>query len=224
MKRIAHPLFHKDSFKMELNKVLKSSISDLDPASIPADRKHILTELIGRLNEIYRKTGTLRLNFICTHNSRRSQIAQIWAYAFTHYFQLKGIESLSGGTEATAFHVNAIEAMKQSGFLIESNTADTSNPIYKVRIQDSDPGLECFSKTFEHPINRAHPFIAIMVCSDAEENCPYIPSAQARFSLKFEDPKSSDGSPEQAQVYAERSKQIARELFFIFQGISGLGK
>jgi arsenate reductase (thioredoxin) len=204
---------------MELNKTLKTVISSLDSSSIPAERRLILRDISTRLREIYTKTGILRLNFICTHNSRRSQMAQVWAYALSHYYKLDGIESLSGGTEATAFHRNALEAMKQCGFSIHPVATNEINPIYKVGLHESDAGLSCFSKTFDHPLNSAKPFIAIMVCSDAEENCPFIPSAQARFSLKFDDPKSSDGQVNQDQVYLQRSLQIANELAFIFKGI-----
>ena len=54
-----------------------------------------------------------------------------------------------------------------------------------------------------------------MTCTDADENCPHIPSADARISLPFNDPKEFDGSPEQEKRYLKRSEEIAVELFYI---------
>ena len=59
-----------------------------------------------------------------------------------------------------------------------------------------------------------------MTCSQADGGCPFIAGAEKRIPITFEDPKNSDNTPEQAQVYAERSLQIATEMFYVFSKIS----
>jgi arsenate reductase len=57
-----------------------------------------------------------------------------------------------------------------------------------------------------------------MTCTHADENCPFIPGA-TRISLPYEDPKAFDGTPEEEAIYAERCRQIARELLFAFSQV-----
>jgi hypothetical protein len=55
-----------------------------------------------------------------------------------------------------------------------------------------------------------------MTCSDADENCPLILGAENRISTTYEDPKKSDGTELQEQIYKERFKQIALETLYVF--------
>ena len=75
-----------------------------------------------------------------------------------------------------------------------------------------------FSKLFDDASN-SNPFIAITTCSNADENCPYIPNALFRFHLPFKDPKEFDGTDEEAAAYLRGNKRIAAEMFFLFNEI-----
>ena len=158
----------------------------------------------------------IQLNFICTHNSRRSQLAQIWAQTISAYF---GIETLcfSGGVEITAFNENAVNAIKAAGFKIEA-TGNT-NPIYEVSYSDSVTGIKAFSKKFDDAPNPNSSFAAIMTCSHADENCPFIPGAEIRIPVRYDDPKAFDGTDLMEAKYLERSKEIATEMLYVFSKI-----
>lgn len=183
---------------------------------ISNDRKAILSSLIESILKKQESKENIRLNFICTHNSRRSQIAQIWAQTAAWYYGVK-VECFSGGTEVTAFNNSAVETMSRHGFRIISKGEE--NPVYFVfHSEDSDPVI-AFSKAYDDGINPARNFIAVMTCADADENCPFIPGAETRIPVQYEDPKAFDGTPEEAQKYNERSFQIAAEMFYVFSKI-----
>lgn len=189
----------------------------LEPSAVPRERQEILANLAAFLQTKVDKKEMIHLNFICTHNSRRSQLCQVWAQIAAYYFGVENLKTFSGGTEATTFHPNAVRALAGSGLdIAKEDKAD--NPIYTVRYaQGADP-IKCFSKVYDDPAN-VTPFIAVMTCSDAETNCPFIPEAEARFPIKYEDPKKSDGTPLQDAVYAERSRQIAAEMMYLFSQV-----
>lgn len=58
-----------------------------------------------------------------------------------------------------------------------------------------------------------------MTCSQADGGCPFIAGAEKRIPITFEDPKISDNTAQESQVYAERSLQIASEMFYVFSKI-----
>ncbi len=150
---------------------------------------------------------------ICTHNSRRSHMGQLWLQVGAAWYGLPGVRVWSGGTEATAFHPNAVAAARRFGFPIEQ-VAQGDNPRYELRLPGMKPVL-FFSKRFDHPFNPQRGFAAVMVCAEADEACPFVPGAVARFSLPFEDPKAADGRPEQDRVYDARFAQIGTEMLFV---------
>jgi arsenate reductase len=160
------------------------------------------------------------LTFICTHNSRRSHISQLWAQALAWKFGLDHVRCYSGGTEATAFHPNAVAAMRACGFDIETND-ESDNPIYHVRYSGETEPVTVFSKTFGDAFNPSAGFAAIMTCNDADEACPFVPGASARFALPYDDPKASDGTPDASRVYLERSLHIAAEMLYLMQKAAG---
>ena len=187
----------------------------LELSNISAERKNILCQLINFIQEKVNKQEDIKLNFICTHNSRRSQLCQVWAQAAAIYFGIEGVSTFSGGTEVTAFHPNAVKALESSGVIIRRKD-DGPNPLYYIRVSENVDPMTCFSKVYHDNIS---PYAAVMTCSDAETNCPYIPEAEARLAVKYEDPKKSDGTPQEVQTYAERSRQIASEMFYVFSKI-----
>jgi arsenate reductase len=182
---------------------------------LPSDRKEILKQLsafIARKKEAGRKA---ELNFICTHNSRRSHISQIWAQAASAYYGVENILCYSGGTEATAFNPRAVKAMRDVGFDI-IQTDDSSNPRYEVRFSETEKPLIAFSKVYCDPFNPSTGYAAVMTCSHADENCPLVVGAETRISLPFNDPKDFDGTLQEATKYHERVLEIGREICYAF--------
>ncbi len=198
---------------------LHSYIEDLlqEPDLISEDRRKTLMALAQYVQKKIQEEQAIRLNFICTHNSRRSHISQIWAACASAFYGLENVHTYSGGTEATAFHPNAVESMERAGFGIEKPGGD--NPHYQVSFASDHEPLECFSKTFDDPYNPSANFAAIMTCSQADENCPFVPGTEMRLSLTYEDPKAGDGTPKEQAVYDERVKQIGREIFYAFSQV-----
>ena len=186
---------------------------------VSEDRKEVLRPLIEYISTRQLANETCSLNFICTHNARRSHMAQLWAAAAASHSNLAGMEFYSGGVEVTRFHQNAIDSMKRAGFEISSDDEGTENPVYMYQVSDANM-LELFSKRFDDDANPQSNFAAVMVCSDADLNCPFVPGADKRISVTYDDPKAGDGTAQVAQVYDERSRQIASELLFVMQEVS----
>jgi len=188
-------------------------------SSIPASRKQLLEELSDFIRQQTAAGQTAELVFICTHNSRRSHFGQIWARVLALYYGLPGVNTYSGGTEATAFHPHAIAALQQAGFVIEA-LSQGNNPHYKVIYSSRGDFLEVWSKVYTDPANPREGFCAIMTCDEANEACPLVFGAARRLALTYEDPKHADGTPRQQAAYQERCRQIAREMAFVFANIN----
>jgi arsenate reductase (thioredoxin) len=185
---------------------------------IPAERKQLLEKLTAHLKEKLQDGKPLQLNYICTHNSRRSHMGQVWAAVAADFFKIKNVSTFSGGTQATAFNPNAIKALASAGFKIEKTT-ETANPIYKVWYAN-EAYATCFSKVFDDEQNPKTNFLAVMTCSDADENCPFIPGCDLRLGTTYFDPKVFDDSILQDEKYTERSNQIAMECLYVFYKIN----
>jgi protein-tyrosine-phosphatase len=179
--------------------------------SVPDERKEVLKRISEAVKEDKKKYGAAQLVFICTHNSRRSQMAQIWMSFFADQFGL-ALTAFSGGTEVTAFNPNAIKAMESMGFQTKSD--GDSNPRIEVSWKE-DESVTCFSKEFDHSENPMEKFNAVMTCSQANEACPVIPGARKRIPLEYDDPKESDGSGNEDRVYRERALEIGTEIMLL---------
>ncbi|KAB1231245.1 arsenate-mycothiol transferase ArsC [Chryseobacterium viscerum] len=197
---------------------LVNTIQSLQWENIDADRKGVLEPLISFIQQKVDEGKEVNINFICTHNSRRSHLSQIWAQAASSYFSIPGVHCYSGGTETTALFPKVAETLADQGFNIFS-IAETANPVYAIQYDDNHLPIIGFSKKYDSPFNPASGFAAIMTCSQADGGCPFIPGAEKRIPITFEDPKIADNTPEQATVYAERSLQIAEEMFYVFSKI-----
>lgn len=185
---------------------------------ISLERKALLDELTRFIQKKVNAKQKVHLNFICTHNSRRSHLAQLWAQAAAYYYNIPEVECFSGGTEATAFNPRAVKAMQDAGFNI-TRTKDGDNPVYEVRFADGATPVIAFSKIYDDPFNHNKDFAAIMTCSHADENCPLVLGASARIALTYDDPKIFDGTPEEEAKYKERVLQIGREILFAFSQV-----
>lgn len=179
--------------------------------TITLERKHILENI----SAFCKSEQGARLVFICTHNSRRSHIAQIWAQTAAAYFNVTNVLSYSGGTEATAFNLKAVNAMRHLGFKIDPKTSG-NNPHYIVQYSDTHPSFEVFSKKYDDFENPSSGFAAIMTCTQAYENCPIVAGASVRISLSYNDPKDFDGTDLETAMYNERSLEIGREILYLF--------
>lgn len=182
---------------------------------IASGRRATLQQLALFVIDKARAGQTASLNFICTHNSRRSHLAQIWAQTAAYYYGVAHVHCYSGGTEATAFNPRAVNAMREAGFSI-SETKEGDNPVYEVRFALDAPPVVAFSKTYDHPFNPNRDFAAIMTCSQADESCPLVLGASARIALTYDDPKAFDGTALEEVKYAERVDEIGREILFAF--------
>ena len=185
------------------------------------ERALLLHQIAHKIAEEYKERERLNLNFICTHNSRRSQLAQVWAYFATTYFELNNIYSFSGGTEATAFHRNTVKTLQKVGFNFNVIDFSHQNPQYLISFKNAKKSIIGYSKTFDDNHNQ-FPYIAITTCSSADENCPFIPDAIHRFHLPYIDPKVADGTSFQDEKYLETNRQIAAEIFTIFKEVKQL--
>lgn len=185
--------------------------------TIPQERKVVLERISQYVRSKQAQDKPVNLVYICTHNSRRSHLGQIWAKVSADYFTIGNVNTYSGGTEATAFNVNAISALQRAGFNIQKTT-DSDNPLYHVYHNDGGPSI-CFSKVYDHPQNPDSEFAAIMTCSDAEENCPFIPGVELRVGTTYDDPKAFDNTPLQDEKYDERCRQIALETLYAFSKV-----
>jgi len=201
-----------------MNTKLKETIQAL-PKTVNAKRQALLKPLVAYLQKNIERNESIRLNFICTHNSRRSHLSQVWAQTMAFYFGIKNIFCYSGGTEATAVFPEVIETLIHQGFQIQK-LSETSNPIYAVKYDSNEAPIICFSKTYNDNFNPKNTFGAIMTCNSANEACPVVLGAQARFSIQYDDPKIFDGTALQSEKYAERSLEIANEMFCVFDAVS----
>ena len=199
-----------DPFQMYV--ALQKYIDGLDVGEIPQSRQKELT----RLAEMINASNTKQLNFICTHNSRRSQFAQAWSQTMAKYLN-KDVSCYSGGIEVTACNTRTIRALKLAGFKIELNGLE--NPVYKVLFDENEPEVILFSKLYSDNKNPSR-YIAVMTCDHADQNCPVIPEATARYSLTYTDPKRYDDSVNESVEYAKTSKQIATEMKFLFSKLA----
>ncbi len=186
---------------------------------IPTERKKVLEKITQYIAKKNLLSKPINLVYICTHNSRRSHFGQVWAKVASEYYQIKNIHTFSGGTEATAFNVNAINALKRVGFVVVSETPE-NNPVYQISFDKSGKPIECFSKVYDDPKNPQKEFVAIMTCSDAEENCPFIPGVELRIGTTYDDPKAFDNTPMQNAKYDERCRQIALETLYVFSKLN----
>lgn len=185
---------------------------------VSSERKEILNELTRFVQMRMQAGQKIYLNFICTHNSRRSHLSQLWAQAAAYYYNVPGVECFSGGTEATAFNARAVKAMQEAGFTI-TKTKEGNNPVYEVRYAKDAPPVIAFSKKYDDPFNHNKDFAAVMTCSHADENCPLVTGASARIALTYNDPKEFDDTAMERIKYKERVHEIGREILVAFSQV-----
>lgn len=183
--------------------------------SISENRKALLNSVTQYISQKQKENKPVNLIYICTHNSRRSHFGQIWAHVAAAYYGIKNVHTFSGGTEATAFNLNAINSLNRVGFIIKPINIEKNTTYHVFHDENETPSI-CFSKTYDDTKNPQQEFAAIMTCSDAEENCPFIPGVELRIGTTYDDPKAFDNTPQQDAKYDERCRQIALETLYVF--------
>lgn len=194
-------------------------ISELKKNHISETRKEALQPLIDFVQEKTNEGKEININFICTHNSRRSHLTQIWAQTIASYCKIKNVKTYSGGTEATAMFPKVAETLRNVGFKIQI-LSEVKKPIYAIKFDDNSHPIIGFSKKYDDEFNPVSEFAAIMTCSNADVGCPFIAGAEKRIPITYEDPKLFDGTPQQKDKYEERSLQIATEMLYVFSKIN----
>ena len=197
---------------------IEKVICSINIQTISGERKEILKPLTEFIQSKVSNNQEIRINFICTHNSRRSHLSQVWAQTLAYYFNIKNVFCYSGGTESTALFPMVAETLRSSGFEIKT-LSNGNNPIYSIKYAENEHPIIGFSKKMDDDFNPKSKFAAIMTCDSANEACPFVPGAEKRIPITFDDPKAFDDTPEQAEKYSERSLQIATELFYVFSKI-----
>lgn len=197
---------------------LTKTIQTIAAIPVAEERKVVLQPLVEYIREKVNSNDEIRLNFICTHNSRRSHLSQIWAQTMAFQFGIKNVFCYSGGTEATAMFPKVGETLVNQGFQIQK-VSEEQNPVYAVKFDVNQHPIICFSKTYFDDFNPKANFGAIMTCSNADEGCPMVFGAEARFPIMYDDPKMFDGTDIEDEKYTELSLQISSEMYFVFSQI-----
>lgn len=202
----------------ELFPEIKETLDSLEALMHSTQREHFLGPIATYLQQKLDCKEPIRLVFVCTHNSRRSHLAQVWAQVLARYYRFGQVECYSSGTQATALFYMVLETLERQGFQVNP-LSQGDNPIYAIKFGPDPHPVIGFSKELDHPFNPSSEFTAIMVCDQADQDCPFVGGAQARFSLPYEDPKKHDQDNPQ-KAYLDSSLQIATELNYIFSKLT----
>jgi len=213
-------LFSVQAQKANLNADLLKYCSSLSSEfnQIPADRKEYLNELVSYIAEQQKAQKAINLVFVCTSNSRRSHMAQVWSQIASYYYNINNVNTFSGGTEKTKVNKNALLALEKTGIFLQSHQ-QSENPVWFAFVGVKFTPMILFSKVYTDSTNPSKNFGAVMVCAEANESCPIVAGADFRLGLPYQDPKAFDNTAQQNEKYDERCRQIAREMFYVFSQI-----
>lgn len=185
------------------------------PAVHPA-RASMLSALVDAIQARSLRTDVV---FVCTHNSRRSQIAQVMAAATAIHIGID-VTTWSAGTAVTACHANAVAALQRAGVQITAEkVALPDNPLYACRL-GPEHTVNCWSKRFDDPTLPAADSIAVMVCAGADEACPTLPAATSRIPLRYTDPRHADGTRDAGDAYDTCVATIASEMMWVMSAVA----
>jgi len=187
---------------------------------IPADRQKELKKAALFIRTKIQAGEPAQLTFICTHNSRRSHLAQIWTQTAAAYYDVEGIKAYSGGTESTAMNIRTVDALRRVGFSLTDSTGG-NNPVYLVKFSDTKSEIRGYSKVYSADGNPKDNYAAFMTCSQADKNCPVVQGSTFRIAIPYDDPKAADGTPEEVARYDERTQQIGREMLYMISLVKG---
>ena len=124
----------------------------------------------------------LRVLFLCTHNSARSQMAE----GILRKLGGDRVETVSAGTEATRVHPLAVREMAERGIDISGQRSKHMN--------------EFLGERFDY---------VVTVCDNARESCPIFPGDPERIHWSIPDPSAVEGEEKDRQA---AFKKAADEL------------
>jgi arsenate reductase (thioredoxin) len=186
-----------------------------EPHRVAAD------ELVAWISGNYQPGKPLAVIVVCTGNSRRSILGSMMGNIAAAYYGLPDIRFYSGGTAPSAFNQRTVATLKEIGVEVEPSGKEAprggsgeANPIYRVRWGTGLETLE-FSKSYSDVHNPQSGFAAVMVCSQADAECPIVKGAGKRISAPYADPKEYDGAEFEAAKYAERRDDIGRFMLSV---------
>jgi ArsR family transcriptional regulator, arsenate/arsenite/antimonite-responsive transcriptional repressor / arsenate reductase (thioredoxin) len=148
-------------------------------------------ELLVR--ETVARLAPLRVLFLCTHNSARSQMAE----GILRHFGGGRIEVMSAGSHPTAIYPLAIQACATLGI-----------DIHQQRSKHLD---ELRDHSFDY---------IITVCDRVRESCPTFPGDPERLHWSFLDPAVAEGSEqERVAVFEQTCRQLLTRIRYLLLSI-----
>lgn len=179
--------------------------------------------------ENHRPGQPLHVTVICTGNSRRSILGATMGNVAAAYYGFPEVRFHSGGTAPTAFNPRTSSALRDIGIEVEPTGDEaprgkpaTANPLYRVRWgQAGSADLETieFSKVYGDKSNPRDGFAALMVCGEADAECPFVKGASLRISMPYLDPKIYDGGDYESLKYAERRDDMGRLMLSVLMQV-----
>ncbi|MEM9548763.1 MAG: protein-tyrosine-phosphatase [Bacteroidota bacterium] len=200
----------------KLNDLIQKLMKEID--LISQDRRAELDHIASTIQNHLKTENTLDIIVVCTHNSRRSQLGELWINQLAYYHKLDRISAFSGGMEATAFNHRMVAAVREAGFVLEEKEKGT-NPKY-VAAEEYDSEHTMFSKVYDHPMNPQRRYMALMVCDHADENCPVVIGMKYRIPLRYKDPKEFDDTDAESKAYGDKVEEIGREMIYLFNKLT----
>ncbi len=131
------------------------------------------------------KSNHLKIMFLCTGNSCRSQMAE----GFAKYYGSGVIEAFSAGLLATRVHPRAIAVMREAGIDISGQESKEID---------------------EELLNKMD--IIVTVCGNAKESCPLTPPGIKRMHLPVRDPVGACGTEEEIMAEFRRARDEIRDI------------
>ena len=195
--------FVKITINMDL--VFNKFFSRIDSFNPNQKRKKRLDNIASVINENLNKTRSIV--FLCTHNSRRSQICEVWGKVFAEIYRKK-ININSAGAFKTVVHSQVYESIVKCGLIVNN----------KKEIFFDKKKFKLNSKTTDSITMKN--FIAVMTCSDAEKSCPHDPKSIRNIKMFFNDPRIYDETDKMSREYLKTTTYIAEELNYIFKNIN----
>ena len=184
-----------------MNKEFKSFFSKINQYNPEKDKKNYLDDVVSKIEKILPITNNIV--FLCTHNSRRSQLCQVWGSILSKIYNID-LKFNSAGTEKTEVYKTVFYCFSNVGVEIKD-----SKVFYR------DLSLSLNSKVLEEI--QSDKFISIMTCSDAEKSCPSDSRSIKNISMTYQDPKVFDYTEKEKDEYLKTSKLIAKELNYVLK-------
>ena len=182
-------------------------------------RKEQLRPIVEYLLKVISLGKEPQILFVCTQNSRRSMFTQVWAQVAAWIFGIKNLHCTSAGSESSSLHSNTRDALIRAGVKIDALTGG-KNPLYRATFSEAFPSIYLFSKQVDFSENPKEDFGAVLVCVEDAETCPFIPNADVRIPLPYDDPKKFDSSDQMQTAYDRTCSQIACEMFHVMKSVA----